>query len=193
MCLSGTCTLVLASSLALFVSSILYEDLRHIMQFNTKQNRKTNLIKRQHCSQDTEQDKTSLCKQFQRHAWFIPGTDTHSWKVSYHGVAHNKYRQVRVARLHQVNVLKGVSDINLKVLNGHSVTFALAMANCGRKNQESLTHYLRPSKTRKLHIFLGKEGKVAWYKGNYKSRVIAYSSSTSWIKHKTVERVTAWE
>lgn len=58
MCLSGTCTLVFASSLALFVSSILYEDLRHIMQFNTKQNRKTNLIKRQHCSQDTEQDKS---------------------------------------------------------------------------------------------------------------------------------------
>lgn len=79
--------------------------------------------------------------------------------MSYHGVAHNKYRQVRVARLHQVNVLKGVSDINLKVLNVHPVTFALAMANCGRKNQESLTHFLRPSKTRKHHFFEEKRAK----------------------------------
>jgi hypothetical protein len=37
--------------------------------------------------------------------------------------------QVRVSSLHQVNVLEGVSDKHLEVLNIHPVSFTLAMAN----------------------------------------------------------------
>lgn len=56
-----------------------------------------------------------------------------AWKMSYHGVTHNEDRQVRVAGLHQVNVLQGVSDVDLEVFDVHPVSFTLAMPNCGGK------------------------------------------------------------
>lgn len=54
----------------------------------------------------------------------------------YHGVAHDEDRQVRVAGLHQVNVLQGVSDVKLEILDVHSVSFTLTVTNCWGKNEE---------------------------------------------------------
>lgn len=49
--------------------------------------------------------------------------------MSYHGVTHDEYRQVGVTGFHQVNVLQGVSDVNLEVFDVHPVSFTLTMAN----------------------------------------------------------------
>ena len=55
--------------------------------------------------------------------------------MSYHGVAHDEDGQVGMAGLHQVNVLQGVSDVNLEVFDVHPVAFTLTMANCGGKKR----------------------------------------------------------
>lgn len=56
-------------------------------------------------------------------------------KVSYHGVSHDEDRQVGVAWLHQVNVLQGVSDVNLEVFDVHPVSFTLTVADCAGKKK----------------------------------------------------------
>lgn len=62
--------------------------------------------------------------------------------MSYHGVAQDEDGQAWVARLHQVNVLQGVSDEKLEVFDVHPVSFTLTMANCvgnkGRKMTETM-------------------------------------------------------
>ena len=58
-----------------------------------------------------------------------------AWEVRYHGVAHDEDGQVRVAGLHQVDVLQGVSDVKLEVLDVHPVSFTLTVANCGGQTE----------------------------------------------------------
>lgn len=50
--------------------------------------------------------------------------------ASYHGVTHDEDGKVRVTGFHQVDVLQGVSDVNLEILDVHPLSFALAVANC---------------------------------------------------------------
>lgn len=47
----------------------------------------------------------------------------------YHGVTHDEDGQVRVAGFHQVDVLQGVSDENLEILDVHTFSFTLTVAN----------------------------------------------------------------
>lgn len=54
----------------------------------------------------------------------------------YHRVANNEDRQVRVAGLHQVNVLQGVSDVKLEILDVHPFSFTLTMTNCWGQKEE---------------------------------------------------------
>lgn len=53
------------------------------------------------------------------------------WKASYHGVTHDEDGEIGVAGLHQVDVLQGVSDVNLEVFDVHPVSFTLTVANYG--------------------------------------------------------------
>lgn len=48
-------------------------------------------------------------------------------------MTHDEDGQVGVAGLHQVDVLQGVSDVNLEVFDDHPVSFTLTMANCRQK------------------------------------------------------------
>lgn len=63
--------------------------------------------------------------------------------------------QVGVAALHQVNVLQGVSDVNLEVFDVHSVAFTLTVAHCGgrEEREEIRVIQVRPAVLRgfKLH------------------------------------------
>lgn len=49
--------------------------------------------------------------------------------ASHHRVAEDEDGQVGVTRSHQVDVLKTVSDVDLKVFNIHPLPFALPMAH----------------------------------------------------------------
>lgn len=59
-------------------------------------------------------------------------------------MTHDEDGQVWVARLHQVNVLQGVSDVNLEVFDVHPVSFTLTMANCvGKEGRNGLEKYTK--------------------------------------------------
>lgn len=53
-------------------------------------------------------------------------------------MAHDEDGKVRVAGFHQVDVLQGVSDVNLEILDVHALPFALTVADC-RSETEMLT------------------------------------------------------
>lgn len=53
-------------------------------------------------------------------------------------MAHDEDGKVRVAGFHQVDVLQGVSDENLEILDVHPLSFALTVADC-RSETEILT------------------------------------------------------
>lgn len=54
----------------------------------------------------------------------------------YHRVTYDEDRQVRVAGLHQVNMLQGVSDVKLEILDVHPVSFTLTMTDCWGHKEE---------------------------------------------------------
>ncbi len=54
--------------------------------------------------------------------------------MSYHWVSNDEDRQL-ITALHDVNVLEDVSDVNLEVLDIHSLTFTLAMTNWQLKKE----------------------------------------------------------
>lgn len=58
---------------------------------------------------------------------------------SYHGVTHDEDGQVRVAGFHQVDVLQGVSDVYLEILDVHAFSFTLTVANWRRETERIFT------------------------------------------------------
>lgn len=55
--------------------------------------------------------------------------------MRYHGVSQDEHRQLRVAGLHQVDVLQRVSDIKLEILDVHPLAFALSVTHCGKRER----------------------------------------------------------
>lgn len=60
---------------------------------------------------------------------------TETVEVWYHGVAQDEDWQLRVAGLHQVNMLQRVSDVKLEILDVHPLPFALTVTHCWEKRK----------------------------------------------------------